>query len=87
MATRPTTSDFGVINEVNLDDDDGVGSGGSCVANGANNSEIYRFHSGGFHSLYRDGSVRLNWSSMDYAVLTAPFTHAANETTLENPDG
>jgi hypothetical protein len=68
LATKLTTSDFGVINEVKLDDDDGVGSGG-------------------FHSLYREGSVRLNWSSMDHAVLTAPFTHAANETTCENPDG
>jgi prepilin-type N-terminal cleavage/methylation domain-containing protein/prepilin-type processing-associated H-X9-DG protein len=65
--------------------DDGVSFGGACVVNCTNNSEIYSFHSGGFHSLYCDGSVRFTSSSVDHAVLTAQVTRAANETTRANP--
>ena len=67
--------------------EDGVTFGGPCVVNCTNNSEIYSFHSGGFYSLFCDGSVQFKSDSIDHRVLTSLVTRSGSELIRETPEG
>jgi len=66
----------GVVNPSSV----AAGTGGTCIMNCNNDSELYSFHSGGINACLADGSVRFIRQSIPAATIAALFTARGGET-------
>lgn len=62
----------------------GAGSGGLCVVNCTNDSEIYSFHPSGANVVFGDGSVRFIQQTIQPEILGGLCTRAGKEVALSD---